>query len=125
MSVALRILDANLNRAREALRVMEDAARFALNDESVCGELKNIRNDLRTAIDELPVHPGAIEANRDTAGDVGTQISAPPEFSRDGLMDIVIAAGKRLGESLRVIEEVSKTLDGGIASRIATLRNRT
>ncbi len=35
MTDSLRILDANFNRAREALRVMEDYARFAL--ERVAG----------------------------------------------------------------------------------------
>ncbi len=38
MSV-LRIIDANANRAREALRVMEEAARFLLNDEELSAAL--------------------------------------------------------------------------------------
>ena len=38
MSV-LRLIDANANRAREALRVMEDAARFLLDDAELAGEL--------------------------------------------------------------------------------------
>ena len=45
----LRILDANFNRAREALRVVEDYARFHLNDDSLSGELKQLRHDLATA----------------------------------------------------------------------------
>lgn len=53
MSAAARILDANLNRAREALRVMEDIARFALNDAALSGELKAIRHDLREAVETL------------------------------------------------------------------------
>jgi len=43
---ALRIIDANANRAREALRVMEDAARFILNHQPLCAALKSLRHDL-------------------------------------------------------------------------------
>ena len=45
----LRILDANANRAREALRVVEDYARFVLDDAALSGELKQLRHDLATA----------------------------------------------------------------------------
>lgn len=124
MSAIPRILDANLNRAREACRLMEDAARFAINDGKLCGELKSIRHDLREAIDDLPLPAGVLEANRDTTGDVGTGISTQSETTRGGLLDIVIAAGKRLGESLRVIEEMCKTLDAEVASQIESLRYR-
>ena len=39
-----RILDASANRAREALRVMEDAARFLLDDRSLTEQLKVLRH---------------------------------------------------------------------------------
>ena len=45
-SASLRILDANANRAREALRVIEDYARFALDDDSLCQQLKDLRHEL-------------------------------------------------------------------------------
>src|SRR4029453_2076643 len=113
MSAIARILDANANRAREALRVMEDAARFALNDEALSAELKSLRHDLRAVIDSLPA--GWLEANRDTPGDVGTAISNQSEMSRADLRDIVVAAGKRLTEALRAIEEAGKTIDADLA----------
>lgn len=122
MSAIPRILDANLNRAREALRVMEDAARFALNDGILCGELKSMRHALRASVECLP--PGWLEVNRDTAEDVGTQITATSEMKRAGLLDIVIASGKRLTEALRVIEELLKTIDVTAAARIKSLRYR-
>ena len=43
---SLRILDANFNRAREALRVVEDYARFVLNDAAACGAIKQLRHEL-------------------------------------------------------------------------------
>lgn len=123
MSAIARILDANANRAREALRVMEDAARFALNDERLSSTLKSLRHDLRAALDRLPA--GWMEANRDTLADVGTSISTEAETTRAGLADVVIAAGKRLGEALRVMEEAAKTVDPALGAALQALRYRS
>ena len=41
-SKVLRLLDANANRAREALRTLEDYCRFILDNHQLCGELKKI-----------------------------------------------------------------------------------
>lgn len=117
-----RMIDANANRAREALRVMEDAARFALDDQDLCRRLKGIRHDLRAAMDLL--RPGWIEANRDTPGDVGTTVTTDAEATRRSLHEVAIAAGKRLSEALRVIEESGKTVDPEFAVRIEGLRYR-
>ena len=122
MSAIARILDANANRAREALRVMEDAARFALNDEALSAQVKSLRHDLRAAIDSLPA--GWLQANRDTPGDVGTVITNEAELSRADLREIVVAAGKRSTEALRAIEEASKTIDADLARSIESLRYR-
>ena len=47
---AYRIVDANFNRAREALRVMEEYCRFALNCEPLSGRAKQMRHELSGAI---------------------------------------------------------------------------
>ncbi|MFM9994357.1 MAG: thiamine phosphate synthase [Phycisphaerales bacterium] len=108
MDSPARMIDANWNRAREALRVMEDAARFALDDAGLCAELKGIRHGLRDAIGAAGVDRGVLLANRDTPGDVGTRITTASEGERAGLAGVVAAAGARLGEALRVIEECLK-----------------
>ena len=123
MPSVLRILDANANRAREALRVMEEAARFLLNDPTISRDLKTLRHDLVAALSAVP----GLEANRDTPGDVGTTIKTPAEQSRDSVADVVIAAGKRLSEALRAIEEYGKTLGdslgaAGFAASVERLR---
>ena len=64
----LRILDANSNRAREGLRVVEDYARFVLNSDEICGEIKDLRHRL---IEALGTISGDAIAWRDTPGDVG------------------------------------------------------
>ncbi|NOG54083.1 MAG: thiamine phosphate synthase [Planctomycetes bacterium] len=102
-----RVIDANANRAREALRVLEDAARFLLDDHDLSGSIKQIRHDLRDALTgSFP--PGVLEANRDTPNDVGTTITTSAELDRADVVDVVTAAGKRLSEALRVIEEYGK-----------------
>jgi thiamine-phosphate pyrophosphorylase len=46
----LRIIDANVNRAREALRVMEDYARLGLDDASLSAAIKETRHTLAQAV---------------------------------------------------------------------------
>src|SRR5688500_6303438 len=97
----LRILDANANRAREALRVLEDYARFALNHDELSARLKGVRHELKTVLRD---HVAEAILHRDTPGDVGTDNKTITEGRRENLAAVVTAAGKRLGEALRVIE---------------------
>ncbi len=105
----LRILDANANRAREALRVLEDIARFALDRADLAAACKALRHDLREAL--APIDPASLLASRDTPSDVGTSISAPGEYARPGIAGIARANASRLAESLRSLEETLKALD--------------
>lgn len=102
----LRFLDANANRAREGLRVIEDYVRFVLNDRPLQAELKAIRHELTAAL--APYLADAI-LWRDTPGDVGTGNKTASEGTRESFEDLVVAAGKRFGEALRAIEEAVKT----------------
>ena len=120
MNNVLRIIDANANRAREALRVMEEAARFLLDDAALTECLKQIRHNLATQLQTIQ----GLASARDTPGDVGTHIQLPSEQDRASANDVVIAAGKRLSEALRAIEEYGKTLDANFASAIEQLRYR-
>lgn len=102
----MRIIDANANRAREAVRVMEEAARMLLEDRDLAQRCKQLRHDLAGALTPLA---NAIDY-RDIEHDVGTTISTDAEAARVDRCDVVIAAGKRLTEALRSIEEYAKTL---------------
>ncbi len=118
MNHAARIIDANANRAREALRVLEDAARFLLGSRALSETLKVIRHDLAKALSGMPGGEGVGLAHRDTPHDVGTTIKTDAEYTRLGARDVVLAAGKRLTEALRSIEEYAKAmprLTGGAA----------
>ncbi len=117
----LRLLDANANRAREALRVLEDYTRFVLDDESLSGRLKGLRHDLAAATEDWQ---GEAILHRDTPGDVGTFITTSTEQAREGMDEVLIAAGKRLGEALRSLEEYSKTFSSTDAKKIESIRYR-
>ncbi len=119
---AARILDANANRAREALRIMEDYARFIADDRELAAQLKSIRHELRSALDRLP--PGWLEANRDAPGDVGRTTKTESEGRRESIAAVVVAAGKRLGEALRSLEEYLKSIDAPAAAAIEAQRYR-
>ena len=122
LSEIYRIIDANANRAREALRVAEEAARFALERPDLAEALKRLRHDLRAALERLDAR--ALLAARDTAGDVGTAISTASERTRAGTADVARAALKRLTEALRAIEEYGKALDAEMAAAVERLRYR-
>src|SRR5437588_8901175 len=92
-----RILDAGANRAREALRAVEDYCRFVLDDALLTGEAKKLRHDLSEAL--AAVAPGVLLEARDTLRDVGTGLSTPREEHRHGLLAVVQANLKRLQEA--------------------------
>jgi len=119
---ACRVVDANANRAREALRVAEEAARFALERPDLAEAFKQMRHDLRAALDRLDAT--ALLRARDTAGDVGTRLATEAEGVRTGTADVARAAMKRLTEALRAIEEYGKTLDAEAAAAAERLRYR-
>jgi len=99
----LRLIDANLNRISEGLRLLEDVARFILNDSRITAELKSVRHGL--AAEDSRLQEALLQA-RDSAGDVAA--FAEEETRRQALVDIVVANSKRVEESLRVVEEFAK-----------------
>ena len=125
-----RILDANLNRGREGLRVLEDFARFLANDERVSLECKTLRHELVTAEKQLfscfaITNPGfATLEERDTTGDVGTSLSTEGERNRPALTELVTANNRRVQESLRSLEEYGKLVSDDFAAVMKQLRYR-
>src|SRR5262245_1633163 len=115
-----RLLDANANRAREGLRVMEDHARFILCDSAMAERVKQIRHEL-SAIFDLPLSK-SLMASRDAAGDVGRTISTSQEASRANPEEVLFAAARRVTEALRCLEEHSKHLDRQRAAEIEAIR---
>lgn len=99
-----RLIDANLNRLREGIRVLEDIARYILNDLPLASSLKALRHKAR--IDDLN-HLQSLLQHRDIKNDI-LKISTPSEKKRENLRDIALANFKRSEESARVLEEILK-----------------
>ena len=118
-----RILDANANRAREALRVLEDYARFVLNDAFLSEKLKELRHDFAQALRLLPM--AMLLDARDTQHDVGAAISTDQEWQRPDLRAVVQANAKRLQEALRSLEEYGKVVETAFAQNIEKIRYRS
>lgn len=118
-----RILDASANRAREALRVIEDYIRFALDDAFLSGELKRLRHDLTEALSSV----GTVRllAARDTLQDVGTTLKTDAEQQRHSLLAVVRANLKRLQEALRSLEEFGKLHSINLGQTLEKLRYRS
>ena len=109
----LRIIDANLNRASEGLRVLEDVARLVLDDAAISAQLKALRHGLvRTS----PGFQRALIQSRDAAGDVGRATTVAGEDEARDLQSLVVANARRVQESLRVLEELAKLV--GIAAEL-------
>lgn len=119
-SKVARILDANFNRAREALRVMEEYARFVLDDAAGCEAIKQLRHELSTITNRFP--PNDLLRHRDTFNDVGTTLSTAAELKRSDAREVFVAAAKRLPEALRSIEEYAKIVDAAIAKECEQIR---
>lgn len=108
MLALLRVMDANANRAREGLRVMEDAARFGMDDAGLSGGFKAVRHAVTLAV--TSVGEAALLAARDTRGDVGVGVKVASEAVRADWRGACLAAGSRVGEALRAMEEAAKVM---------------
>ena len=106
-SKTMRIIDANLNRIGEGLRLLEDLARLILNDATLSQQLKTIRHGMLER--DWPFNQQLLQA-RDSEGDVGKNIEAPEGEKRE-LTTMVVANSRRVQESLRTIEELAKLPD--------------
>jgi len=107
------MIDANLNRSSEGLRVLEDVARFLLNDAELSRRSRTLRHDLAQNTKSVSVR---LLSGREAQHDVGGPRSQDREpvahmNSPKGLLDLVAANAKRVEEALRVIEEVAKLPD--------------
>lgn len=115
-----RIIDADFNRAREALRVMEEYCRFGLNHTALAARAKQCRHHLCESLSRLD--QVKLLASRDTAGDVGRSMKVSGQLSRKSLEDCFTAAAKRASEALRALAEATQAIDLQIAAVMEQLR---
>ena len=120
-TVVLRIIDANINRCAEGIRVVEEIARFAVGDEGLARGVKELRHEIRALSGLFSSDPIRF---RDSAGDVGSRFSTPSEGKRESLAGTARANFFRVEEGLRVIEEFGKLVNPDGARRAKGLRFR-
>ena len=119
-----RIIDANLNRSREGLRVCEEIVRFGLSSPALTKELKSVRHKISEIAKAHYKKMGSLSCARDSLGDIGRASRRPSEMRRSGFGGIFTANAQRAKESLRVLEEFYKLLDKKISARFSRLRFR-
>lgn len=115
-----RILDAAANRGREALRVVEDAARFLGDSHDLAAKLKETRHRFAIAADKLDRRERMLA--RDVVGDVGVNIETQDEYRRSSLLDVLVANFARLEESARSLEEFCKIVQPNLAREWEQIR---
>lgn len=118
-----RIIDANINRAKEGLRVTEEISRFILNSKAFSAGLKKIRHDLDGLSARFAPELKSLLKERDAACDVGADISAG-ELKRKDIRDIFFANMQRVKESIRVLEEFAKLKEAGLSLKFKRMRYR-
>ena len=108
-----QIIDANLDRAREGLRVLEDWARFGLGLENYVIKIKNFRQILGKN------HLEIYKKSRNHIEDQCKGLSHVEQTNRKSPEKIISSNAARVQEALRVIEEFSR-LNNKELSKIAS-----
>jgi len=115
-----RIIDANINRSKEGLRVCEEVTRFILEDASLTAALKKVRHEINSLAGSL-AGARALQEARDARRDTGRYLYGKELIRRDH-GDIFSANMQRAKESIRVLEEFSKLSRRRTAVRFKELR---
>ena len=111
-----QIIDANLDRAREGLRVLEDWARFAIGRKDLVKTCKNFRQTLGKH------HLKIYKQSRNFISDKCMGLSHPEQFKRSNASSIISSNAARVQEALRVIEEFSRDHNKDLCKISAEIR---
>lgn len=109
-----RLIDANINRASEGFRVLEDIARFVLEKKSLAKDIREARHMVRKTFKN-----SSLLKARDSQNDIGFNISQSSSIDvKESIDDLIDANFKRIQEALRSIEETLKILGFSNESKI-------
>ncbi|PZV11606.1 MAG: thiamine phosphate synthase [Pseudanabaena sp.] len=114
--IIYRILDANLDRAREAIRTIEEWCRFGLEDVNLCDRCKQMRQEL------AQWHKEEFRRARNTPDDPATELSHANEVIRSDIQSVLRANMGRLQEALRVLEEYGKVTEPKLGEAMKQMR---
>lgn len=111
----LRILDANLNRLREGIRVVEDICRYYKNSKELSSRLKELRHKSRVE------NYKELLTCRDIVNDPLKQ-TTDSEKTRNSIEEVILSNIKRAQESSRVLEEIFKLINTTNAENFKQIR---
>ncbi|MDY0121666.1 MAG: thiamine-phosphate pyrophosphorylase [Sulfurimonas sp.] len=110
-----RVIDANINRLKEGIRVVEDIMRYRDNNKELSTQLKNLRHLAK--IEDIQ----SLLEHRDSINDV-LRPTMQSELKRVDINSILIANFKRAEESARVLEELFKLSDAKQSENFKSIR---
>lgn len=116
-----RVIDANANRAREGLRVVEEISRLVLEDAKLTSEWKNARHRISDLLAELPAG-GSLIQERDSDNDIGKTLHAEGEQKRADYCELAMINARRAEEGIRVLEEFTKLISPELGRQFKELR---
>ena len=119
---ALRLLDANANRALEGLRVCEEVVRFHAGSARHFRQLRALRHAVAGAMRGLPVPVRELFAARESRRDVGRHA---PSGRVASLEQLLLINFQRAKEALRTLEECSRLVAPRSTAVFQRLRFRT
>ena len=99
-----RIIDVNINRWTEGLRVVEEIVRFEFEDAKLLASIRKIHNRLTKKIKDYRI---AVIPSRRSETDLGRSVKFD-KLKRRNLIDVLFANLKRGQEAARVLEEIIK-----------------
>ncbi len=111
-----QIIDANLNRVREGLRVVEEVARFVLRNEKLTKEIKAQRHKLAALFKNQE-----LIKFRDTKKDLGKYKDFDDSSYRN-FRETVQRNLSRSQEGCRVLEEFSKLFSKELPPKVKEIR---
>lgn len=112
-----RVLDANLNRLREGIRVIEEYFRFYLENSDEAKVLKRLRHEIRQI--EQGLSRDELLDGRESDTDPFRSGNEARELERSGMDELVAANIRRAQEAARVLEEYLKLVQETPLSSIA------
>lgn len=131
MNNIYRIIDVNLNRAAEGLRVVEEVCRFVLEDKKLTLTMKKLRDQVSRVIGISGYQwegyrgiriPGKLLKERRALNDVGREMYTKAEGKRANVESVFRANMKRVQEAVRCLEEFSKLLDPRLGKKFKRIR---
>jgi len=117
-----RVIDANFNRLREGLRVIEEVGRLVYGKASWFTEFKKLRHSIEQCVGLFAVHD--LLMSRDSDHDVGRTGSIGQEMARASVNALLIANFKRTEEAARVLEEFCKLVNPEVSIAMKEIRFR-